>query len=282
MPAISTDRGRHAALSNLVAWQEQGRYELPAGVLAAVDVHRAAQALTVPEPPPLRHIEDVAAHAVDLLAAGQSVDPVKMAADTEAARDLAARLDAARSLVGLAVESAAQRAVAAATDACHRIVVEHLQPAYAEVLAQAREVAPALRGQDLTDGGWTATAKAREARRTLTALADRHRLLREAHTICLGLSGQAPERDTQEQFALLREPQALVPGYSANRPLPRADIPADPAAALLWLATEGEPAGPWLPTTNQQDGAWLAVFGEAEQQRRVASVSARAHAGQRV
>jgi len=131
--AITSDRGRLVALSHVVAWQEVGGYQLPADVRAAVDVHRAAQALTVPEPPPLRHLGDVASHAVDVLAAGQAVDPVKMAANMEAARDLAARLDTARSLVGLAVESAAGRAVAAATDACDRVIVEHLQPAYVDV-----------------------------------------------------------------------------------------------------------------------------------------------------
>jgi len=91
-----------------------------------------------------------------------------------------------------------------------------------------------------------------------------------------------PEHDTGGEFSLLREPQALVAGYGANRPLPRPEIPESPEAALLWLVTVGAGGKPWLPTTSEQDEAWWSLFGEALDQRRAASVSARAHAGQRV
>ncbi len=282
MPAISTDRGRHAALSNLVAWQEQGGYELPAGVLAAVDVLHTTQALTVPDPPPLRHIEDVAAHAVDLLTGGEPVDPVELSAQAATARELAAHLDDAKRLVTLATESAGLRALAVATALADEIVVVHLRPPFEDVLNQARALAPSLQGADLNAGGWDATKSVRDARRTLSGLADRHRVIRSARTAIIGIAGQEPEHDTGGQFLLLRQPQALTAGYAANRPMPRPPIPENPEAALLWLVTEGAPGKPWLPTTSEQDAAWLNLFGEALDKRRAASVSARAYAGQNV
>lgn len=279
---ITSDRGRLAALTNVVLWQEQGDFRLPVDVLAAVDVLHMAQGLTVADPPPLRHLADVAAHAVAMLARGEIVDPVKMAAAAEAARSTAARLDVARNLVGLAIETAAQRAVAAATDAADRIIVDCLQPVYAAVLAQAVKVAPSLRGVDLDTGGWNVPPKVVEARNTLKALAERGQMLRQARNAVVGVAGQEPQHDGADQFLLMREPQNLVREYAANRPLPPPDVPKDPAAALLWLVTVGAGAAPWLPTTSEQDAAWLAVFGEALAQRQAASVSARANAGMHV
>lgn len=279
---ITSDRGRRAALANLVAWQEPGGYQLPADVLHSVAVLHAAQALTVADPPPLRHIEAVAALAVDLLERGEPVDPVELSAQAATVRELAAHLDDARRLVTLAVENAGLRAVAVATDASSRIVGEVLQPAYADVLAQARALAPALHGHDLESGGWNASKKVAEARNTLIALADRHQALRLARRVCISLSGPPVEHDTADQFALLREPQALVPGYVPNRPLPRPDVPKDPAAGLLWLVTAGEPGRPWLPTAAQQDEAWMALFGEVVRRNQAAALSARAYAGQNV
>ena len=279
---ISTDRGRQAALTNLVSWQQQGGYGLPSDVLAAVGVLHMAQGLTVPDPPPLRHLADVAAHAVAMLARGEIVDPVKMAAAAEAARSTAARLDVARNLIALAIETAAQHAVAAATDAADRIIVDCLQPVYAAVLAQAVKVAPSLRGVDLDTGGWNVPPKVVEARNTLKALAERGQMLRQARNAIVGVAGQEPQHDGADQFLLMREPQNLVPEYSANRPLPPPDVPKEPAAALLWLVTEGEPGKPWLPTVAEQDQAWMLVFGEAMNMRQAASVSARATAGMHV
>ena len=154
---ITSDRGRLAALANLVSWREPGEFELPAAVLHAAAVHSAARALTVPDPPTMRHAVDVASQVVDMLARGELVDPVKMAADAAAARELAAALDDARRLVTLAVESAGLRAVAVATDACDPVVAEHLRPVFEDVLAQARQLAPSLQGADLNAGGWDAT-----------------------------------------------------------------------------------------------------------------------------
>ncbi len=278
---ISTDRGRQQALTNLVSWREAGGFGLPEALLKAAAVHSAARALTVPGPPTMMHPADVAAHAVDLLASGELVDPVKMAADAAAARDSAACLDDARRLVNLTIESAGLRAVAVATDACDRIIVEHLRPVFDDVLDEARTIAPTLRGHDMADG-WNAAPKVREARRVLTGLADRHRLIRAARTAIVGLAGQEPQHDTAGQFLLMREPQNLVPEYSANRPLPPPDVPKEPAAALLFLVTEGERGKPWLPTVPEADAAWLSVFGEALAQRRAASVGARATAGMHV
>ena len=110
-------------------------------------------------------------------------------------------------------------------------------------------------------------------------VAARYRALQEARAACIGLAGVEPAHDTAGQFSLLREPQALVPSYSPNRPLPRPDLPRDTVAAVLWLVTEAAPAGPWLPTVSQQDEAWLALFGEARQRRQASHVSARANAG---
>ncbi|MEJ7772524.1 MAG: hypothetical protein WKF51_11535 [Geodermatophilaceae bacterium] len=279
---ITSDRGRLAALTNIVTWQEPGNYQLPEDVLKAAGVLAAAQALTVADPPAQRHLQDVASGVVDVLERGEPIDPAALAAQTTTARDLAAKLDMARSLIGLAIESAAQRAVASATAAADRIIVGCLQPAYEALLAEARQVAPALHGHDLAAGGWGATKKQQEARRILSELADRHQLLRQARVTCIGLSGQLLQHDTQDQFALLREPQAFTPGYTANRPLPRPDVPADPVAALRWLVSDGASGKPWLPTTSEQDQAWLSLFGAALDQRRAASVSARAHAGMRV
>ena len=281
--AITSDRGRLVALTNLVQWQEHGGYQLPADLLHSVDVLNSVQALTVPEPPPLRHFEDVAAAAVDLIARGEDVNVCEMARQAAAARDHAVQLDEARRLITLAAENAATRAVAAVGGGCNRIVTEVLQPAYETTLSETRRLARTLRGCDLNDGGWTAPAKVRQARAELTALADRHHLLRKARSSVLALAGQTAQHDTQQQFASLREPQNLVPGgYEPNRPLPRTELPQQPAAALLWLVNEGAPGTPWLPTVNEQDDAWLAVFGEVVHRRHAAHISARAYAGDRV
>ena len=92
-------------------------------------------------------------------------------------------------------------------------------------------------------------------------------------------SRPAAAHDTAGQFSLLRQPQALVPGYTPNRPLPRPDLPRDTVAALLWLVSDAAPAHPCLPTVAEQDEAWLALFGEDRQRRQAGHVSARANAG---
>lgn len=277
-----TDRGRLKALENVLSWQEPGGFSLPEDVLKAAGVHSAALALAVPDPPALRHVEDVAALAVDLLERGEPVDPVELSAQAATARELAAHLDGARRLVTLATESAGLRALAVATALADEIIVVHLRPPFEDVLNQASALASSLQGADLNAGGWDATKSVRDARRTLSVLADRFRVIRSARTAVIGLAGQEAEYDTGGEFSQLQHPQALTAGYAANRPMPRPAIPESLESAVLWLVTDGASGKPWLPTTLEQDAAWLAVFGEALEQRRAASLSARAHAGMRV
>ncbi len=275
---ITSDRGRLTAVTNLVAWQRPGGYQLPADVLAAVDVYTAAKALPVPEPAPLRFLEDAAAQAVDSLTRGETPDPLALAGAVADGKDQADQAESTKRLVAIATEQAAARAIATTTAAAEAIIAECLQPAYADVLDQASRHAPALRDYR-ADSGWDAPPKARAARAAMVDVAARYRALQEARAACVGLGGVEPARDQHGQFSLLREPQALEPGYTVNRPLPPPDLPRDTLAAVLWLVTDAAPATPWLPTVAEQDKAWLALFGEAQQRLQAGAMSARANSG---
>lgn len=280
MPIPTTDRGRLAALTSLVAWQAVGGYTLPAAVLDAANVHTAAVGLPVLPPAPLRHLDTAAAQAVAALARGETPDPMKLAGAVTAGQAQADAVSAARRLVGIAAEQAAARAVAVAAEHATAIVVDILAPAYADTLDLARRQAPAVAGHPLDGGGWDAPPKARAARAKLHELTARHRALREARAAIVGLGGQEPAQDTAGQFMLLRRPQALAPDWTVGTsPMPRPAVPTDPTAALVWLVTTADPAQPWLPTIDQQDAAWHDVFGHAAKARGRAAVSARANAG---
>jgi len=275
---ITSDRGRLTAVINLIAWQQPGSYQLPADVLAAVDVYTAAKALPIPEPAPLRFLEDAAAQAVDSLTRGETPDPLALAGAVADGNRQADQAESTKRLVAIATEQAAARAIATTSASSAAIIAGCLQPAFADVLDQARRHAPALRDYR-ADSGWDAPPKARAARGAMVDVAARYRALQEARAACVGLGGVEPAHDTVGQFSLLREPQALVPGYTPNRPLPPPDLPRDTLAAVLWLVTVAEPATPWLPTVAEQDEAWRALFGEAQQRLQAGAMSARANSG---
>lgn len=275
---IQSDRGRLLALTSVAAWQEPGGFQLPDGVLAAVAALEAAQTLSVPDAPPRVDLDDVSTIAIDQLTAGKPVDLAGLAASASRSRQEAEGNAAARTLAGLIVERAGQRAVTAATENAEQIITGALQPAFAEVLAATRPLAAALLGVDLNEGGWNAPPKVREARRELAQLADRCSILRQARATAIRL-GPGPQRDVTGLFAVLEQPQALV-HVQPNVAMPRPDMPADPAAALLWLVGDGAAGKPWLPSPQEQDAAWDAVYGQQAQDRRNAATSALAHAGQ--
>ena len=277
---MTTERGRLLALSRVIEHQRVGGYDLPGDVLEAHSAYQRAQAIPVPERPALRHPDTAATALVDQLASGQDVDLLATAGDITAAQDEARRVDVAQQLYALVVERVGERTSMVAIGAADRIITEHLRPAHTQVLDDAHGHAAKLGGASLDGPGWDAPAKVRTARRELAELADRLRAIRTARLDVITLAEQTPEHDTGHNFALLRRPQALAPGLSPGpRMLPRLDVPADPVSMLVWLVTVAEPAEPWLPSTAEQDAAWFDVFGQAQQARRAAAVSARANAG---
>lgn len=280
---MTTTRGTILILDELVRWQSTGGFTLPADVLAAVELHTAARALLVPELPPVRHAEDVAAAALDTLGRGETPDVAALVADLHDAQLRVTQAQTAQQMVTFAIEQAGERTASVISGACDRIIVEALQPAYAETLQAAAAVAPALAGSNLADGGWDAPPKVREARRKLTDLAERHRALRSARARCVQLSNQPqPEYDDAGLFVVYREPLALVPGgYTPGTRATVPPLPTDATERLLYLVTKGLPGQPWLPTVAEQDAAWLASpLGEHLQKQRAAGEHARALAGQ--
>lgn len=267
MPLL-TDRARRMALAQLIELQEVGGFTLPTQVIGANAVYRSAVALAVPDAAPMRHIEDAAAAAVELLAGGKAVDPLALAAEVAAGQQQSAAVEMAQRLVALTAERAAERAVVACTAAAPDIIVGCLRPVFADVLSQAARHAPALHGVALDVAGWTAPTKVRQAHAALTTLAERCQILRRARALVVELSGAEPQHDTAGEFAILESPQAIVGARPPTAPLRRPDIPTGSVGMLIWLVTDAEAAGPWLPTPSEQDKAWAAVYGEAAEQLR--------------
>jgi len=137
---------------------------------------------------------------------------------------------------------------------------------------------PRAAGCDLNDGGRAASAKVRQARAELTALADRQHLLRRARSNVLALAGQAAQVDTQQDrlFANRRtscpavtNPTGRFPALSCRNSSPR--------RCSGW-STTAHPAH--RGGHRQRAGQRLAGrLRQVVHRRQAAHISARAYAG---
>jgi hypothetical protein len=266
--------------------QNAAGFELPEDEAAALAVVDAAAALTLPDPPPMRHTSDAASQVVDDLVAGGDVDVLATAAELAANRKTAADIDEAQVLVGDVLTQAAERAVAVAHSHATAIIEETLSPVFDEALGEAKKSAEMLQSNGLsplepTLVSESPSAKLRSAARRFRELAEQVNKLRTARFRACLVGDLTAADDTIGDFLVYRHPERLVPSWSPNgsAPLRVPKLPTDSVAALWSLTTTGMVAEPWLPSPRQCDEQWVAMFGEARARRGKAANDARALAG---
>jgi hypothetical protein len=170
----------------------------------------------------------------------------------------------------------------AVTDAVEKIITECLQPRFAEVMAQARELAPKLVGAPFLNDADVdinammrddqATRNARQAWRSLEPLAAQRRAVILARDRVNMIGHRTPQNDVDGLFAVFRNPEQLQepgwkPGRPWQRPQPSERQQQNPVLALLWYVTDGAAGTAWCPTTQQQDERWEQLLGEWKRQR---------------
>ena len=173
-------RMTRTTVKNLLNAREVGGYTLPNELVRAADVVDTLGRLEAPRAEPPR-VDATAALLVAAVADGKPAD-LKAAGKTMHAEQVAhdaARLSA--DVLRQAVEQADQRLATVALDLADAVIRDHLQPAWGDLLTQARELAETLCSTPLsTVALMTAPSGVREAYAALTHQDERRAALRNA------------------------------------------------------------------------------------------------------
>lgn len=211
----------------------------------------------------------------DAATAGKALDTGPLA--VEGVMDAQRRREALEALAhaaAMARGDLSARIEAAVFD--ERAVTEGLAPAFAELLAGVRSVAPALAGVDVTQpdsiiGAPAATAK---AYRALEAASARLDVIKTAQRITTG------HADDEGWFATFLDPRAVWGSeWSGRHVRTYRPWPEHPLAYLVWLATSEESAAgkPGIHTVAQREAAYAeyteATRRFAQQQRALGALA---------
>lgn len=241
----------------LFAGQRAGAYALPDDIVALVDAsERLDRHATGLGSERAKHnagelSRQLADTILDAAVAGQSLDAGESSA--EAVIDAQRRADALEALI--AATSAARSNLSNDIEAAvydERIVTEGLAPAFDELLDAVREVAPALRGVDVSEpasliGANAATTK---AYRTLEAPSARLAAIKTGQRIATG------HAQDDGMYSTFTDP-IVVWGreWGGRRARTYRPWPEHPYAYLLWLATSPEASAgkPAILTVAQRE-----------------------------
>ncbi len=133
-----------------------------------------------------------------------------------------------------------------------RIISSHLKPPYAQVLSEARKLAPGLKGAR-TEAEVLAK-DAREPWLKLQVLAQTYQSLHLARRTVVTIMG-AESSDTLNKFTEFEDMDVLRPNLRLAAPWPE-----EGWAKLAWIATTS--CKPWLPTPSEQEARWEAWWKE--------------------
>jgi hypothetical protein len=252
------DRRAMAPYDALFTGHDAGYWNLPDEVIRArkalstLDARRAAVRAEMADLEPMKVTAEAAVAVADLAGAGkrlpEQVGSALVVAD-DRRRALAfddQALESARTIV-------AQRLVVVLRDATDRMVRDALRPAFVEIVATARSLAPALAGVNLQSGGWSASEAERRARESLRDLMPRWLAILDAHARLLGIDRES------RWYSPVRSIDAVYPKRTmiAGR-IPPPPWPTDPAERLLWwVSSEGVEL--WLPTLAEEREAYEAA-----------------------
>jgi hypothetical protein len=267
----------HAGVAQLVDLSKLAGFTLPEELVAAYEAAVTIQELTL-SPPPLLDVETGAEQLTATVIRGEPVDLLQLGRDIE----LGTRTRSAVQAGQLAQRSALERSVDRLTSLAHsladEIIVTHLQPAYRAVLAEAEEPAKIVRqhplsSQNLRLKDTNEVRSVRAALRKLEPAAARRTAIAQARVQANRLGARKPLHDTDNSFANLRRPMALVPGWVPGSRFAFPAVPVDPIEHLVWLTGEAAIAEPWMPSCEQQDQIWLSIYGEELARRQARSTS---------
>lgn len=161
-------------------------------------------------------------------------------------------------VMALAADTARQRLVDTVM-AEQEAISAALAEAFDDTIAEARKVAPALKGRALDDRSqvldWPPAQQ--DKYKALELAGRRYQALLEARRHLRSVCGE-PRVDTSADFTVLRNPQAAWGGRWAGRNMAKdKPWPTDPTSLVAWLATTD--AQPWFPSAADQDAAAAAV-----------------------
>jgi len=254
------DRTAMSPYGALLTGHDAGHFDLPADVMRArrAETTIAARLAAVRTELAAANLDIATATAgekiADLVTAGR-----KMAdhpgSDILAADDRRRQLIFDEAAVSEAQRVASERFRLVLRDAAERIVTDALRPAFDEVIARVRELAPTLAGLDLdsAEDMTKATDEAREARTVLQGQVPRWTAILGAHGRLLGFDRESAAYTPLRSVDTLYPRRTVIMGKVAPPPWP-----SDPMARLLWyVITPGVEL--WLPTLDEEQAAYEAA-----------------------
>lgn len=261
-------------MRQLFAGADAGVYALPAELLAArdaidnIEAMRRAVVLPDVETAGRRHRAEVIAAARD----GQTVAP-----SIDELLELERQVPGVYRLQGLlteAREQASRELIELLHDSAEDVLVESLRPVFEMAVEDLRKHGPRCRDVSGESELAQASKAVRDSWLAVQAAVGRVRAVRAAASELRRLYGLAPQHDTGDVFASMRNKDKIWPGHAASFSTP--PWPVDVDARTLLLAQLDLGAELWLPTPAEQDARFLEVYGDGIRQMKIARQQAAA------